>query len=73
MMHHRPPTPHPPPHHLPRHPHLALPHASASTPQWAFVNFKRLQDAEAAYAALRFRVVRQLSGDLFLKLQYRPV
>lgn len=57
-----------PPAYQPTHP-PTLPSAL----QWAFVNFKRLQDAEAAYSALRSQVVPQLSGDTFLKLQYRPV
>ncbi|KAL4425988.1 hypothetical protein ABPG75_010004 [Micractinium tetrahymenae] len=41
--------------------------------QWGFVKYSRVEDAEAAYAALRFRVVPELSGEYNLKLQYRPL
>ncbi|KAL4421221.1 hypothetical protein ABPG75_010512 [Micractinium tetrahymenae] len=46
---------------------------SGKKDQWGFVNYSRVEDAEAAYAALRFRVVPELSGEYKLKLQYRPL
>ena len=40
---------------------------------YAFVNFRSVQDAAAASAALQGRGVPELSGDRPLLLKYRPV
>jgi len=41
--------------------------------QWGFVNFRRLEDAQAAFSALRWKVIPDLTGSKPLKIQYRPV
>lgn len=45
-------------------------HASLASLQWGFVNFRRLEDAQAAYEKLQWRSIPELSQSL--KVQYRP-